>query len=208
MDEWWNKWTLLIASSKDFVDYRHQADVCHAYHVLKDGGLRDENIIVMMYADIASNEKGLYIIDQMAQIFMMVFPRGSGGHELRGSGKVLSTGPDDNIFIYIYGNSAYRRIVMPTTDLRVEDFVQELIAKHESNSYKKMVIYIDANEAGSMFEGHLPNDINVYATTSSVANESSLGFYCPDSPIPPPPKYEVCLGDLYNISWMEDRYVQ
>ncbi|CAI8591667.1 unnamed protein product [Vicia faba] len=93
---------------------------------------------------------------------------------------------------------------MPTTDLRVEDFVQELIAKHESNSYKKMVIYIDANEAGSMFEGHLPNEINVYATTSSVANESSIGFYCPDSPIPTPPEYEVCLGDLYSISWMED----
>ncbi|KAL5096114.1 hypothetical protein RYX36_000441 [Vicia faba] len=57
MDEWWNKWALLIASSKDFVDYRHQADVCHAYHVLKDDGLRDESIIVMMYADIASNEE-------------------------------------------------------------------------------------------------------------------------------------------------------
>ncbi|KAJ4979592.1 hypothetical protein NE237_010372 [Protea cynaroides] len=32
------------------------ADVCHAYQVLKKGGLKDENIIVSMYDDIAYNE--------------------------------------------------------------------------------------------------------------------------------------------------------
>lgn len=32
-----------------------QADVCHAYQILKRGGLEDENIIVFMYDDIASN---------------------------------------------------------------------------------------------------------------------------------------------------------
>lgn len=34
-----------------------QADVCHAYQVLKRGGLKDENIIVLMYDDIAYNEE-------------------------------------------------------------------------------------------------------------------------------------------------------
>lgn len=33
-----------------------QADVCHAYQVMKRGGLKDENIIVFMYDDIAYNE--------------------------------------------------------------------------------------------------------------------------------------------------------
>ena len=32
-----------------------QADVCHAYQVLKNAGLNDENIIVFMYDDIAYN---------------------------------------------------------------------------------------------------------------------------------------------------------
>lgn len=32
-----------------------QADVCHAYQILKNGGLKDENIIVFMYDDIANN---------------------------------------------------------------------------------------------------------------------------------------------------------
>lgn len=34
-----------------------QADICHAYQILKKGGLRDENIIVFMYDDIASNKE-------------------------------------------------------------------------------------------------------------------------------------------------------
>lgn len=33
-----------------------QADVCHAYQILKRGGLNDENIVVFMYDDIAKSE--------------------------------------------------------------------------------------------------------------------------------------------------------
>jgi len=38
-------------------NFGFQADVCHAYQVLKKGGLKDENIIVFMYDDIAYNEE-------------------------------------------------------------------------------------------------------------------------------------------------------
>lgn len=34
-----------------------QADVCHAYQILKKGGLKDENIVVFMYDDIAYNRE-------------------------------------------------------------------------------------------------------------------------------------------------------
>jgi len=37
-----------------------QADVCHAYQILKKGGLKDENIIVFMYDDIAHNPENPY----------------------------------------------------------------------------------------------------------------------------------------------------
>lgn len=33
-----------------------QADVCHAYQILKKGGLKEENIVVFMYDDIAMHE--------------------------------------------------------------------------------------------------------------------------------------------------------
>jgi hypothetical protein len=68
------------------------------------------------------------------------------------------------------------------------------------------VFYLEACESGSIFEGLLPNDIGIYATTASNAEESSWGTYCPGEYPSPPPEYDTCLGDLYSIAWMEDRY--
>jgi legumain len=33
----------------------HQADICHAYQLLKTHGVPDSNIIVMMYDDIGTS---------------------------------------------------------------------------------------------------------------------------------------------------------
>eukprot|EP00951_Prasinocladus_malaysianus_P033929 scaffold339133_cov43-Prasinocladus_malaysianus.AAC.1 len=38
-------WALLVAGSAGFGNYRHQADICHAYQILRQGGIPDENII-------------------------------------------------------------------------------------------------------------------------------------------------------------------
>jgi hypothetical protein len=68
------------------------------------------------------------------------------------------------------------------------------------------VVYLEACESGSVFEGLLPNNLSIYATTASNAFESSWGTYCPGMVPPPPPEYITCLGDLYSVSWMEDRH--
>ncbi|MED6213440.1 hypothetical protein PIB30_093376 [Stylosanthes scabra] len=95
---------------------------------------------------------------------------------------------------------------MPVGDFVVaNDLINVLKSKHAANAYKKMVIYMEACESGSMFEGLLPDDINIYVTTASNANESSWGCYCPGDPTyPPPPEFDTCLGDSYSVLWMED----
>jgi hypothetical protein len=69
------------------------------------------------------------------------------------------------------------------------------------------VIYVEACESGSIFEGLMPEDLNIYVTTASNAEESSWGTYCPGMEPSPPSEYITCLGDLYSVAWMEDRYV-
>ena len=69
------------------------------------------------------------------------------------------------------------------------------------------VIYVEACESGSIFEGIMPSDLNIYVTTASNAEENSFGTYCPGMNPPPPPEYITCLGDLYSVAWMEDRYL-
>lgn len=50
-------WAVLVAGSNGWFNYRHQADVCHAYQILHNHGIPDTNIIVMMYDDIANNKQ-------------------------------------------------------------------------------------------------------------------------------------------------------
>ena len=41
------------------------------------------------------------------------------------------------------------------------------------------MIYVEACESGSIFEGVLDKSLNIYATTAANAYESSWGTYCP-----------------------------
>ena len=48
-----DNWAVLIAGSHTWANYRHQADVYHAYQVLIKGGYDPNRIITLAYDDIA-----------------------------------------------------------------------------------------------------------------------------------------------------------
>ncbi|XP_058068390.1 vacuolar-processing enzyme-like [Magnolia sinica] len=220
------KWAVLIAGSSGYGNYRHQADVCHAYQVMKRGGLKDENIIVFMYDDIAYNEEnprpGTIINHPHGGDVYAGVPKDYVGEDVTvgnffavllgnktsltgGSGKVVDSGPNDHIFIFYSDHGGPGVLGMPTFPyLYANDLVDVLKKKHASGSYKSLVFYLEACESGSIFEGLLPEGLNIYATTASNAIESSWGTYCPGEIPSPPPEYETCLGDLYSVAWMED----
>ncbi|XP_020587480.1 vacuolar-processing enzyme-like [Phalaenopsis equestris] len=203
-----------------------KADVCHAYQVMKNGGLRDENIVVFMYDDIAYNEEnprqGIIINRPEGDDLYAGVPKDYVGDNVNvdnffavllgdkkavcgGSGKVVESGPNDHIFIFYSDHGGPGVLGMPTYPyLYADDLISVLKKKHASNSYKSMVIYIEACESGSIFEGLLPADTAIYATTASNAVESSWGTYCPGESPSPPAEYWTCLGDLYSTSWMDD----
>lgn len=66
-------------------------------------------------------------------------------------------------------------------------FRKRINALHLCNGELVMqVFYLEACESGSIFEGLLPEGLNIYATTASNAEESSWGTYCPgEYPSPP-----------------------
>lgn len=220
------KWAVLIAGSNGYWNYRHQADVCHAYQVLKKGGLKDENIIVFMYDDIANNEEnprpGVIINSPHGYNVYAGVPKDYTGKDVNvnnflavllgnkaaltgGSGKVVDSGPNDHIFIYYSDHGGPGVLGMPTNPyLYADELIDTLKKKHAAGTYKSMVFYLEACESGSIFEGLLPEGLNIYATTAANAVESSWGTYCPGDYPSPPPEYETCLGDLYSVAWMED----
>ena len=210
-------WALLIAGSNEFYNYRHQADICHAYQILHKNGIPDERIIVMMYDDIADNEenpnKGViinrpngpnvyngtvkdYTKDEVTPAnFLKVLQ----GQPMKvGSKKVLKSGPNDNVFVYFSDHGAPGLIAFPDgSALHAKDLNKAIKDMHTQNKFKNMVLYIEACESGSMFEKLLPNNINVYATTAANSDESSYACYFDDD-------LQTYLGDLYSVNWMED----
>nr|AWD84476.1 asparaginyl endopeptidase 3b [Petunia x hybrida] len=220
------RWAVLLAGSNSYWNYRHQADVCHAYQLLRKGGLKDENIVVLMYDDIAYNEenprKGVIINNPAGEDVYKGVPKDYTGDDVNvdnflavllgnktaitgGSGKVVDSGPNDHIFIFYTDHGGPGVLGMPTKPyLYASDLIGALKKKHASGTYKSLVLYVEACEAGSIFEGLLPEGLNVYATTASDAVEGSWVTYCPGQNPSPPPEYTTCLGDLYSVSWMED----
>ena len=71
--------------------------------------------------------------------------------------------------------------------------------------FADLVLYVEACEAGSMFEGLLNDSLNIYVTTAANAHESSWGTYCPGMHPSSPAEFTTCLADLYSVSWMENR---
>ncbi|KAK3041062.1 hypothetical protein RJ639_026859 [Escallonia herrerae] len=220
------RWAVLVAGSSGFGNYRHQADICHAFQILKKGGLKDENIVVFMYDDIATNDlnprPGVIINHPKGGDVYAGVPKDYTGEHVTafnlfavllgdknavkgGSGKVVDSKPNDRIFLYYSDHGGPGVLGMPNMPfLYGVDFIEVLKKKHASGTYKEMVIYVEACESGSVFEGLMPEDLNIYVTTASNAEESSWGTYCPGMNPPPPPEYITCLGDLYSVAWMED----
>ncbi|CAN8320111.1 unnamed protein product [Cochlearia groenlandica] len=220
------KWAVLIAGSNGYWNYRHQADVCHAYQLLRKGGVKEENIVVFMYDDIAMNKEnprpGTIINNPHGNDVYNGVPKDYTGDDVNvdnlfavilgnktalkgGSGKVVDSGPHDHIFIYYSDHGGPGVLGMPTSPhLYANDLNDVLKKKHASGTYKSLVFYLEACESGSIFEGILPEGLNIYVTTASNAKESSWGTYCPGDDPSPPSEYETCLGDLYSVAWMED----
>jgi len=219
-------WAVIVAGSKSYGNYRHQADACHAYHVCSKYGIPDERIIMMFYDDIASSSSNPY----KGQMFNKPTASGTPGVDVykgckkdyTGSqvtpanfvkvltgdssapGAVLASTSEDNVFVNFVDHGGTGIIAFPSGTMSSSMLNNALKTMHSKNMYKKLVFYLEACESGSMFEGLLPTDINVYATTASNAKESSWGTYCPPDDKVNGVELKSCLGDLYSVNWMEN----
>jgi len=119
-------------------------------------------------------------------------------------GPVLKSTSEDNVFINFVDHGGTNIIAFPSETMSSTMLNNALKTMQENKMYKKLVFYMEACESGSMFEGHLPTDMNIYVTTASNAKESSWGTYCPPDDKVNGVELKSCLGDLYSVNWMEN----
>ncbi|KAL3125944.1 hypothetical protein niasHT_009473 [Heterodera trifolii] len=221
-----NIWAVLVAGSNGWWNYRHQADVCHAWHVLVDHGVSPDRIITMIYDDIAHNKRNpypgkLFNNPTMRDVYegVRIDYRGDevtpanfkaillGNEEAVEGKRVLKSTSNDKVFVFFSDHGAFGLVAFPyggdytENILTVKELTQTLQKMHAKRMYGQMTFYLEACESGSMFDQKIAQQINVFAVTASNAFESSWGCYC-DTPIVG--LEYTCLGDLFSVNWMED----
>ena len=68
-------WAVLIAGSSGYGNYRHQADVCHAYQIFKRAGVPHKQIITLAVDDIANSPENPF----PGKLFNKPTPKGVPG---------------------------------------------------------------------------------------------------------------------------------
>jgi len=224
-------WAVLVAGSDGWWNYRHQTDVCHAYKMLLENGMKAERIIVLAKDDIANNGqnpfkgqlfnkpdpsgKGVDVYagckidfkgnDVTPSVFMSVIKGEKDAVKGKGTGRVLESNENDKVFIFYSDHGATGLIAFPVGGyLYVDTLIAGLKSMHEKKQYKRLVFYLEACESGSMFEDVLPNDWEIYATTAANAVESSWATYCSPNDVINGKHVGACLGDEYSCNFMED----
>jgi len=120
----------------------------------------------------------------------------------QGTGKVLKSTSEDNVFVNFVDHGGVGLIGFPTSTMHKAELQGALATMKTKGMFKRLVFYLEACESGSMFEGmDIPG---VYAVSAANAHESSWGTYCMPHDMVDGKHIGSCLGDLFSISWMED----
>lgn len=192
---------------------------------MKRNGIPEDQIIVMAYDDIANDPENPfpgkifnkpngqdvyegckidYRANDVTPSNFLNILKGNAAGVTGGNGKVLKTNENSKVFVNFADHGAPGLIAFPSEYLYANDLNAAIKYMNENKMYKEMVMYIEACESGSMFDGLLPDNINVYAITAANPSESSWGTYCyPDDAINGV-HIGSCLGDLFSVNWMED----
>jgi legumain len=225
------KWAVLVSGSKGYWNYRHQADVCHSYRVLINRGFNPKHIILFSYDDVANHPDNPYPgklynrpdrpghpaidvnkgckkdytgNDVTPNNFFNVLSGNSGAMGGIGTGRVLKSDKYDNVFIFFTDHGGTGLIAFPNELMSADLLLSAFQNMYNHHMYKKMVIYLEACESGSMFEGLLNPVWNILAVTASNSHQSSYATYCPPDDVVDGVHIGACLGDEFSVNWMED----
>ena len=184
-------WAVLVCGSETYANYRHHADVAHAYQILKRGGFLEDHIITLMYNDVPFDKynpfkgqlfnrpgddspnvyEGVIVDYDLFSVSAENLIKVLTGDE-SASGKVLKTTKEDNVFLFFSDHGGADILALPGGYLHSKDLINAIKTMHDKQMYKKFLLYIDSCYSGSMFL-NLPEDLNVIAVTAANPSEVS-----------------------------------
>lgn len=222
-----DNWAVLVAGSNTYSNYRHQADIYHAYQILIKNKFHPDKIITLAFDDIAHNIKnpfkgkvfnkpthkdpGVDVYEGVKidyagkfvtpEIFTAILTGNKTAVSGKGTGRVLESKSSDNVFLYFSDHGAPGLIAFPNEYLHADKL--QIAFDNMKGKYGKLVFYLEACESGSMFT-KLPNNTKIYALSAANPTESSWGYYCAPDDVVQGKHIGSCLGDLFSINFLEN----
>ena len=125
-------WAVLVCGSDGYGNYRHHADISHAYQIMKRGGIPEDHIITMMYNDVPfypTNPfpgklfnrpgddspdvyEGVVVDYKTEEVSPENLIKVLTGDESAG-GKVLKSTKDDNVFLFFSDHGGPDILALP-----------------------------------------------------------------------------------------------
>jgi len=208
--------------------------MCRAYHLLLDNGFDASNVITMASNDVASWNLTKEQNPFPGQLFTSIGPDGEDWYEgckfdyegelvnpenylsvitgddaaegLQG-GPVLKSTKEDRVFLFFVDHGGVGMLCFPEGKMLYQDeLLAALAVMTEKEMYSELLFYVEACEAGSMFQDSdgkslIPEDSKIYVNTASNATQSSYAVFCPPFSIHDGKLITTCLADLWNTNW-------
>ncbi len=161
-------WALIISPSTGWSNYRHQSDALAVYSLLKQNGLTDDRIILILADDIAhdsdnpkpgeiynySGGPNVYAGAEIDYDPTTLEPQDIfdilSGNAGPGLDDVINASDSENIFFYIVGHGDASGSVFNDTRLTPADLAETLDTMYDSSSYRRMFIEVETCHGGLM----------------------------------------------------------
>lgn len=186
-------WALLVASSKGWANYRHQADVLAIYQQLKQAGYTDDRIILIAEDDIADNvsnpNKGVvqvtiggnnvyeqveidYRMSELQAKDILAILSGEKSERLP---VVIESTANDNVFVFWSGHGVPGALCWNDDAYGIMgDQLDETFRRmKEKRSYRKLLMMVEACFSGGVMEQcrNIPGMLFVTATNGDETSK-------------------------------------
>ena len=189
-------WALLVASSKEWANYRHQADVLAIYQQLKQVGYTDDRIILIAEDDIADNvsnpNKGVvqvtiggnnvyeqveidYRMSELQAKDILAILSGEKSERLP---IVIESTANDNVFVFWSGHGVPGALCWNDDAYGIMgDQLDETFHRmREKRSYRKLLMMVEACFSGGVMEQcrNIPGMLFVTAANGDETSKADV----------------------------------
>ncbi|MEN6609540.1 MAG: C13 family peptidase [Methanoregulaceae archaeon] len=191
-------WAVIVSTSMDWNNYRHQADALTYYQLLKKNGVSDDHIILMVYDDVPFTSlnpktgdvhhvpagenirKSARVDYNGSEVNPKTFLNVLSGNATPETPVVLGSTDESDVLVYIVDHGSPGAIIFPGGErLSTDTFTAAIQKMADEMKYRKLLVMVDICFGESVWGNATPPGM-LYFTGSARTEPSHGAIYDSD----------------------------